>query len=111
MLLLYANFLVEVRKDGQSARTQLQLAVKHNPTIIERYFIYVTGELVKGLKAEGAGMDLLGYVEFQRNYRYAERRQPTSDFLQMILLLLRTRMVTNIKHCPSSITSATVQKA
>lgn len=71
MLLLYANFLVEVRKDGQGARTQLQLAAKNNTNIVERYFIYVTSEMVKSLKSEGVGLDLLGYVEFQRNYRWA----------------------------------------
>lgn len=69
-LLLYANFLIEVRKDGQGARTQLQLAAKNNPTFIDRYFIYVGGELAKKMKTEGVGLDLLGYVDFRRNYRY-----------------------------------------
>lgn len=68
-LLLYANFLLSARNDGQGARTQLQLAIKANPNILERYFIYVGGEMAKKVKAEGAALDLLGYVEFQRNYR------------------------------------------
>jgi hypothetical protein len=69
MLTLYANFLIEARKDGQASRTQLQLAVKNAPGAIERYFIYVSQELAKKLKSEGDGLDLMGYVEFQRNYR------------------------------------------
>ena len=70
MLTLYANFLIEARKDGQASRTQLQLAVKNSPGAIERYFIYVSQELAKKLKSEGDGLDLMGYVEFQRNYRF-----------------------------------------
>ena len=37
LLILYANFLLEVRKDGPAARTQLQLASKHSPTLLQRY--------------------------------------------------------------------------
>lgn len=65
----YANFLIETKKDGQGSRTQLQLATKNNPGLVERYFIYVSQELAKKLKNEGDGLDLMGYVEFQRNYR------------------------------------------
>ena len=35
--ILYANFLLEVRKDGPAARTQLQLASKHSPNLVYRY--------------------------------------------------------------------------
>ena len=69
MYVMYANFLIEARKDGQASRTQLQLAVKNSPGAVERYFIYVSQELAKKLKSEGDGLDLMGYVEFQRNYR------------------------------------------
>lgn len=37
LLILYANFLLEVRKDAPAARTQLQLALKHMPTLVQRY--------------------------------------------------------------------------
>jgi hypothetical protein len=113
LLVMHANFLVEVRKDGQAARTQMQLAQKANPSLLDNYNIYVVQQLAKGLKrgnrsafllaqltsatqvccpqllslpqvvnyksecpvlnlgdhADGDGLDLLGYVEFQRNYR------------------------------------------
>lgn len=54
----------------QAARTQLQLATKNNPSLVERYAIYVCSELAKRLKTDSDGLDLLGYVEFQRNYRW-----------------------------------------
>ncbi len=37
LLILYANFLLEVRKDGPASRTQLQLASKLAPGLVERY--------------------------------------------------------------------------
>jgi hypothetical protein len=70
MFILYANFLIEARKDGQGARTNLQLASKNSPNLIDRYFIYASQELSKTLKSEQqGGYDLSGYVEFQRNYK------------------------------------------
>jgi hypothetical protein len=72
MFILYANFLIEARKDGQGARTNLQLASKNSPDLIDRYFIFASQELSKQLKSEQqGGYDLSGYVEFQRNYRWA----------------------------------------
>ena len=65
-----ANFSLHVAQDGPAARTQLQIATKHLPSLIERYKIFVTLEDSKALKdsADG-GMDLQAYVEFKRNYR------------------------------------------
>ena len=37
ILILYANFLKEVRKDGPSSRTQLLLAGKSQPSLVQRY--------------------------------------------------------------------------
>eukprot|EP00775_Hariotina_reticulata_P003514 gene3514-3784_t len=68
LMTLYSNFIVEVRKDGSAARTQLQLAAKAGPNMLDRYFIYISQEVVKKIKTDN-GMDLLGYVEFQRAYR------------------------------------------
>jgi hypothetical protein len=34
--ILYASFLIESRKDGQGARTNLQLASKNSPSFIDR---------------------------------------------------------------------------
>ncbi|GBF97004.1 hypothetical protein Rsub_09801 [Raphidocelis subcapitata] len=65
LLITLANFYIEARKDGQGARTQLQLAVKAQPSLIQRFFIYKTQDLAKKLKESG-GLDLMGYIEFQR---------------------------------------------
>eukprot|EP00198_Chlamydomonas_reinhardtii_P012864 XP_001702201.1 sensory protein [Chlamydomonas reinhardtii] len=75
LLILNANFLMEVKRDGPAARTQLQLALKGSPSLIQRYQIFSSAETSKRLKegAEGhgggGGLDLHSYVEFKRNYR------------------------------------------
>jgi hypothetical protein len=43
---------MQVRKDGQGARTQIQLATKNSPSLVERYFIYVSQDVAKKLKSE-----------------------------------------------------------
>jgi hypothetical protein len=53
VLTMFANFIIESRRDGQAARTQLQLAVKASPNLLDRYFIYVAQETAKKLKSEG----------------------------------------------------------
>jgi hypothetical protein len=50
LLVMHANFLIEVRKDGQAARTQMQLAQKANPSLLDNYNIYVAQQLAKSLK-------------------------------------------------------------
>lgn len=47
---MHANFLIEVRKDGQAARTQMQLAQKADPGLLDNYNIYVAQQLAKSLK-------------------------------------------------------------
>ena len=37
LLTLYANFLISAKKDVQAARTQLQLAQKAGPGLVQRY--------------------------------------------------------------------------
>eukprot|EP00879_Flechtneria_rotunda_P013062 GHRR01013642.1.p1 GENE.GHRR01013642.1~~GHRR01013642.1.p1 ORF type:complete len:1083 (+),score=308.01 GHRR01013642.1:2122-5370(+) len=74
LLIMYANFLIEVRKDGQGARTQLQLAQKASPSWLDNFNVFVASELAKKLNREGdSGLDLMGYVEFQRNFRACVR--------------------------------------
>jgi hypothetical protein len=68
LAVINAALLIEVQHDAQAARNQLQAASKNNPSFIDRYFIYAANQLVKKLKTDGDGMDLMGYVEFQRNY-------------------------------------------
>lgn len=50
LLTMYSNFMIEARKDGQAARTQLQLAQKANPSLLDNYNIYVAQQLAKQLK-------------------------------------------------------------
>ena len=50
LLVMYANFLIEVPKDGQAARTQMQLAAKATPGVMDAYNIFVTQQLAKLLK-------------------------------------------------------------
>jgi hypothetical protein len=50
LLVMYASFLIEARKDGQASRTQLQLAQKASPSLLDNYTIYVTQQLAKQLK-------------------------------------------------------------
>ncbi|KAG2429714.1 hypothetical protein HYH02_013971 [Chlamydomonas schloesseri] len=70
LLILNANFLMEVKRDGPAARTQLQLAGKAGPSMIQRYQIFSTIENSKRLKDGQSGqLDLQSYVEFKRNYR------------------------------------------
>ncbi|KAI8474715.1 MAG: hypothetical protein J3K34DRAFT_518018 [Monoraphidium minutum] len=73
LMIATANMHIVARHDGQAARTQLQLAVKASPSLIQRYFIFVTQDLTKRLKDETDGLDLAGYIEFQRNYRAVVR--------------------------------------
>ncbi|KAG2497227.1 hypothetical protein HYH03_004816 [Edaphochlamys debaryana] len=95
LLILYANFLLEVRKDGPASRTQLQLASKHSPSLIERYQIFCTGEASKRLKdSQEGGMDLQAYIEFRRNFRAVLRVHKEVLMLQADLwsLLLKTTL-------------------
>lgn len=56
LLVMYVSFLIEARKDGQGARTQLQLAQKASPSLLDNYNIYVEQQLSKQLKRGGARM-------------------------------------------------------
>jgi hypothetical protein len=49
LLVMYASFMIEARKDGQAARTQLQLAQKASPSTLDNYSIYVAQQLAKKL--------------------------------------------------------------
>lgn len=50
LLVMLTNYLVEVCKDGQAARTQLQLAQKAAPSLLDQFNIYVAQQLAKSLK-------------------------------------------------------------
>jgi hypothetical protein len=67
---VYSNFLLEGFQDTTGARTQLVLAAKEKPSRTEQYLIYNTQETLSRHKDDVDSLDLLGYVEFQRCYRY-----------------------------------------
>ena len=71
LLILFSNFLMEVRKDGPASRTQLQTVAKSSPNLVQRFQAFCTTENSKRLKEsdESQTMDLHSYVEFKRNYR------------------------------------------
>jgi hypothetical protein len=52
LLVMYANFLI-VHKDGQAARTQMQMAQRAQPSLLGLYNIYVAQQLAKQLKRGG----------------------------------------------------------
>ncbi|KAG2443479.1 hypothetical protein HXX76_001832 [Chlamydomonas incerta] len=95
--ILYANFLLEVRKDGPAARTQLQLASKHSPNLVYRYQIFCTGEASKRLKdSQDGGMDLQAYIEFRRNFRAVLRVHKEVLLLQTELWMLMMRSTVKV---------------
>ncbi|KAG2443224.1 hypothetical protein HYH02_009297 [Chlamydomonas schloesseri] len=97
LLILYANFLLEVRKDGPAARTQLQLALKHMPTLVQRYQIFCTGEASKRLKdSQDGGMDLQAYIEFRRNFRAVLRVHKEVMLLQADLWTLMMKSTVKV---------------
>ncbi|KAG2443480.1 hypothetical protein HXX76_001833 [Chlamydomonas incerta] len=97
--ILYANFLLEVRKDGPAARTQLQLASKHSPGIIYRYQIFCTGESSKRLKdSQDGGMDLQAYIEFRRNFRAVLRVHKEVLMLQGDLWTLMMKSTVTVRE-------------
>jgi hypothetical protein len=52
LMTLYSYFIVEVRHDTSAARTQLQLASKSGPSLLDRYFIYIGNEVIRNIKSD-----------------------------------------------------------
>ncbi|KAG2443454.1 hypothetical protein HXX76_001811 [Chlamydomonas incerta] len=113
LLILYANFLLEVRKDGPAARTQLQLALKHMPTLVQRYQIFCTGEASKRLKdSQDGGMDLQAYIEFRRNFRAVLRVHKEVMLLQAdlwTLMMKSTVKVADVDKALDALEAGTVR--
>lgn len=57
LLVMFASFVIEARKDGQAARTQLQLAQKSASSLLDNYNVYVAQQLSKQLKRGESGVD------------------------------------------------------
>ncbi|KAG2443203.1 hypothetical protein HYH02_009280 [Chlamydomonas schloesseri] len=104
--ILYANFLLEVRKDGPAARTQLQLASKYSPNLVYRYQIFCTGEASKRLKdSQDGGMDLQAYIEFRRNFRAVLRVHKEVLILQTDLWMLMMRSTVKVADVDKALDS------
>lgn len=54
LLVMYANFWI-VHSEGQAARTQLQLAQKSNPSLLDKYNMYVAQQLSKQMQGGEQG--------------------------------------------------------
>eukprot|EP00198_Chlamydomonas_reinhardtii_P013356 XP_001702693.1 predicted protein [Chlamydomonas reinhardtii] len=95
MIMLYSNFLWDVLDNPQAGYSQLQAAKKANPNYMERFAIYRREQehLARTAQTKGNGestLDLVSYVEFQRNFRLAMRAHrealvATRNFWQYLL--------------------------
>ncbi|KAG2430818.1 hypothetical protein HXX76_009794 [Chlamydomonas incerta] len=78
MFILFSSYLIDVQGSYQSGLTQLQVAKKQSPGILERFAIF-SREQEHTQKASGANggagaaVDLVSYVEFQRSHRLVTR--------------------------------------
>ncbi|KXZ55666.1 hypothetical protein GPECTOR_2g1216 [Gonium pectorale] len=100
MIILYSSFLIDVQGSYQSGYTQLQTAKKQSPGLLERFAIF-SREQEHAQKASGANngggdsaVDLVSYVEFQRNHRLVVRahREALLAMRSFWALLLRTKV-------------------
>ncbi|KAG2488179.1 hypothetical protein HYH03_013320 [Edaphochlamys debaryana] len=98
MIILSSSFLIDVQGSYQSGYTQLQAAKKASPGLLEKFAIF-SREQERAQKASGAGgsqgaVDLVSYVEFQRNHRLVLRahREALLAMRAFWQLLLRTNI-------------------
>ncbi|GLC67718.1 hypothetical protein PLESTF_000598200 [Pleodorina starrii] len=118
MIMLYSNFLWDVLDNPQAGYSQLQAAKKANPNYMERFAIYRREQehLARTAQTKGNGestLDLVSYVEFQRNYRLAMRAHrealvATRNFWQYLLQqhITFTHLSKSLKAIESAIVKA-----
>ncbi|KXZ55417.1 hypothetical protein GPECTOR_3g69 [Gonium pectorale] len=78
MVLLHANFMIDVLGVSQSGNARIEEAVKLNPGLMCRFIMFVRQQQATQKAAAtntngGINMDLLGYVEYQRKQRMVIR--------------------------------------
>ncbi|PNH01578.1 Tiny macrocysts protein B [Tetrabaena socialis] len=75
MIIIYSSFLIDVQGSYQSGYAQLQGAKQRQPGPLERFAIYQREQdhSARGASATGGTVDLVSYVEFQRNHRLVSR--------------------------------------
>ncbi|PNH08057.1 Tiny macrocysts protein B, partial [Tetrabaena socialis] len=78
MVLLHSNFMIDVLGVSQSGGRRMEVARKLNPDLMCRFIMFVRQQQATQKAAghnanDGATMDLLGYVEYQRKQRMVVR--------------------------------------
>lgn len=75
MHIAYSNFLIDVRHNAQSGWNQLDQATSLGPNLSYQFSIFTRKQEHKqksgggGGGGEGGAVDLVSYVEFQKNYK------------------------------------------
>ncbi|GLC40592.1 hypothetical protein PLESTM_001090800 [Pleodorina starrii] len=103
MIILYSSFLIDVQGSYQSGYTQLQTAKKQPLGLLQSFAIF-SREQEHAQKASGANsgdtaaVDLVSYVEFQRNHRLVVRahKEALMAIRSFWGLLLRSKI--NFNH-------------
>ncbi|GFR41359.1 hypothetical protein Agub_g2042 [Astrephomene gubernaculifera] len=94
MILTYVNFLVDVLESTQTGYSQLQAAKKCTPNLMERFAIFAREQehmqRATGAKSGESSVDLVSYVEYQRNHRMVMRAHRAAlvairNFWQLLL--------------------------
>lgn len=72
--IVYSNFLIDCQHNNQSGWNMLEKARKLGPNLSYQFSIFTRGQEHKQKSAGGGGdgndsVDLVSYVEFQKNYR------------------------------------------
>ncbi|PNW87839.1 hypothetical protein CHLRE_01g003950v5 [Chlamydomonas reinhardtii] len=78
MVLLHANFMIDVLGVSQSGARRIEDARKLSPSLLVRFMMFVRQQQATQKAAgshanDGVSMDLLGYVEYQRKQRMVVR--------------------------------------
>lgn len=78
LAVLYGNFMIECQYNFQTGNSQLRAAKKLGLDPVETYIIFVREkEYMQKVHSQAGGaesaVDLVSYVEFQRNFRWAPR--------------------------------------
>lgn len=73
LTVLYGNFMIECQDNYHSGTSQLRASKKMAPSPVEKYVVFVReAEHMLKVQAQAGGestVDLVSYVEFQRNFR------------------------------------------
>ncbi|GIL43455.1 hypothetical protein Vafri_932 [Volvox africanus] len=94
MIITYVNLLIDVLESTQTGYSQLQAAKKCTPNLMERFAIFAREQehmqRATGAKSGESSVDLVSYVEYQRNHRMVMRAHRSAlvairNFWQLLL--------------------------